>query len=163
MAEFQQSRESSNHGKEGQSEVPPRIRREDLKEGEVLCSYCTAKCCRYFALGIDAPTKWNDFDNMRWYMMHGPVCIFVDDGCWFLMVIADCQHLLPDQRCGAYETRPQICRVYTTDNCEYDEDGVYDQYFETPEQLWEYAHAVMPPRPRRTVGEPVHLPLLTGI
>lgn len=143
--------------------MPPKIRREDLKEGEVLCSYCTAKCCRYFALGIDAPKTWNDFDNMRWYMMHGPVCIFVDEGSWYLMVIADCQHLQADHMCGAYETRPQICRVYTTDNCEYDEDGVYDQYFETPEQLWEYAHAVMPPRPRRVAGEAVSLPLLSSV
>ncbi len=79
------------------------------------------------------------------------------------MVIADCQHLQPDNMCGAYETRPQICRVYTTDNCEYDEDGVYDQYFETPEQLWEYAHAVMPPRPRRVAGEAVSLPLLSSV
>ncbi len=49
--------------------------------------------------------------------------------------------------CGAYDTRPQICRDYTTESCEYDNDGVYDQLFETPEQLWEYAHAILPARP----------------
>ena len=35
-------------------------RREDLKEGEVLCEHCTAKCCRYFALPIEAPESYKD-------------------------------------------------------------------------------------------------------
>jgi uncharacterized protein len=141
-------------------EAPARITRETLPAGEVLCSYCTAKCCRYFAMGIDTPTTWEQFDNMRWYMMHGTFSVFVDSGVWYLVIPGDCQHLLPDQRCGAYETRPQICRDYTTDACEYDNDGVYDQYFETPDQLWEYAHAVLPAKPRRTPQAPVRLPVL---
>jgi len=136
-------------------------KREDLKSGEILCSYCTARCCRYFALAIDEASSWDEFDNIRWYMMHGPVSLFVDDGQWYLMVLADCKHLMDDYRCGAYDTRPQICRDYTTDNCEYDNDGVYDQYFETPEQLWEYAHAVLPVRPKRQPGDPVSLPVLS--
>jgi Fe-S-cluster containining protein len=141
--------------------TPVLMKRENLPAGEILCSYCTARCCRYFAMGIDPPKTWADFDNMRWYMMHGPVSIFVDAGKWYLMVQADCQHLLPDNRCGAYETRPEICRLYTTENCEYDDDGVYDQFFETPEQLWEYAHAVLPPKPRRSPDAPVSLPVLS--
>ena len=136
------------------------ITREELKAGEILCSYCTARCCRYFAMGIDTPTTWEQFDNMRWYMMHGPFSIFVDGETWYLMIPGDCQHLLDDHRCGTYETRPQICRDYTTDNCEYDNDGVYDQLFETPEQLWEYAHAVLPATLRRTNDGPVRLPVL---
>jgi uncharacterized protein len=138
-------------------------KRKDLKPGENLCSYCTARCCRYFAMGIEAPSTWDDYDNIRWYMMHGPVSLFVDDGVWYVMVTADCKHLLPDQRCGAYETRPKICRDYTTDNCEYDNEGIYDQYFETPEQLWEYAHAVLPLRPRRRPQDPVSLPVLSSV
>ncbi|MFM7833291.1 MAG: hypothetical protein ACKPJD_15985 [Planctomycetaceae bacterium] len=50
--------------------------------------------------------------------------------------------------------------LYTTDECEYDNDGVYDQFFETAEQLWEYAQAVLPPLPRRTADQPVSLPIL---
>ena len=84
----------------------PKFRREDLKPGEWLCSYCTAKCCRYFALPIDTPTTWQDFDYLRWFMMHGRVSLFVEGETWYLMVYADCQHLLPDNRCGTYETRP---------------------------------------------------------
>ena len=121
----------------------PTIRRKDLKPGEVLCDYCTARCCRYFAFPIEKPKSEQDFDHLRWYMLHGRVAIFVEDETWYLMVYADCKHIQPDHRCGIYETRPQICRSYSTDNCEYDDDSVYDKFFETPEQLWEYAQAVL--------------------
>lgn len=125
-----------------------KVRRSDLKPGEVLCTYCNARCCRYFALPIETPTTWGDFDHMRWYVMHGRTAIFVDGGTWYLLVFGDCQNLLPDNRCGIYLTRPQICRTYSTDNCEYDNNGCYDKYFESPDQLWEYAEAVLPPKPQ---------------
>jgi len=32
------------------------VKRDQLKPGEVLCSYCTALCCRYFSVPIDTPT-----------------------------------------------------------------------------------------------------------
>ena len=58
-----------------------------------------------------------------------------------MLVHTVCRHLQDDHRCGIYETRPQICRDYTTDNCEYDDSYTYDQYFETPEQIAEYTNA----------------------
>jgi hypothetical protein len=133
-----------------------KIRKEDVPAGEVLCKYCTAKCCRYFAFPIDRPRTHEDFGHLRWYMLHGRVAVFVEDGTWYLMVYADCKHLRSDHLCGIYEDRPPICRSYSTDNCEYDDDAVYDKYFETPEQLWEYALAVLPPRrPHRFSTAPV--------
>ncbi len=136
--------------------ISQKMRREDVPPGGNLCDYCTAKCCRYFAFPIDKPTTPNDFDHLRWFMLHGRVAVFVDDETWYLMVYADCKHLLPDQRCGIYEDRPQICRGYSTDKCEYEDDAVYDMFFETPEQIWEYAQAVLPPtRHRRFSTEPV--------
>ena len=138
-----------------------RMKRENLKPGEVLCSYCTARCCRYFALPIETPTTWEDFDHLRWYMMHGPVSVFVDGETWFLMVHGDCKHLQPDNRCGNYDDRPRICRSYSTDNCEYDNDGCYDKLFETPEQIWEYAEAVLPRPRRRRANQPIMLPVVT--
>lgn len=136
--------------------VSTRMRKQDLPPGEVLCAYCTAKCCRYFAFPIDKPENYEDFSHLRWYMLHGRVAIFVEDGTWYLMVYADCKHLQEDHRCGIYEDRPQICRSYSTDNCEYDDDAVYDKFFETPEQLWEFALAVLPARkPHRFSSAPV--------
>lgn len=143
--------------------APTKPNREDLKPGEVLCSYCTGKCCRYFALQIDTPQTKKDFDYIRWYMIHGPVSVFVEDGVWYLMVMEDCQHLLPDNRCGAYETRPQICRDYSTSDCEYEDDSVYEKLFETAEQLWEYAEAVLPiPSRKKRKAQQFDLPVVAA-
>ena len=56
-----------------------------------------------------------------------------------------CKHLQKDSRCGIYNSRPLICREYTTEHCEYEDEWVYDQYFETPEQVVEYMEAVLGP------------------
>ena len=138
------------------------ILRKDLKAGDNLCEYCTARCCRYFALPIDTPTNWNDFDHIRWYVMHGDCAIFVDDGAWYLMVYGDCQFLQSDHRCGIYLQRPQICREYSTDNCEYDNDGHYDRFFETADQVYEYAEATLPPRKGTDPASIPALPMLAS-
>ena len=124
-------------------------KREDLKKGECLCDFCPAKCCQYFALPIETPTDREDFDSIRWYMLHEHVSIFVDEGDWYLMVLTRCRQLQDNNLCGIYETRPQICREYSTDNCEYDGDGCYDQLFETPEQMAEYMEALFPVRKKK--------------
>ena len=141
--------------------MPEIVKRTDLKPGEVLCDHCTGRCCRYFALPIDTPHTWEDYDYIRWYMMHGRISVFVDEGNWYIMIFADCKHLQDDHRCGVYETRPGICRDYTTEDCEYDNDAPHEQLFETPEQIWEYAHAVLPARLRRSADDPVSLPVVT--
>jgi len=121
-----------------------------LKPGEFLCDYCTAKCCRYFALPIETPNSREELENVRWYMLHEQVSIFVDEGDWYLMVHTKCTKLREDNLCGIYETRPEICREYSTENCEFDGDGCYDQLFETPEQIAEYTEAMFPIRKKRS-------------
>ena len=138
-----------------------KIKKEDLKPGEVLCSYCTAKCCRYFAFPIDTPDCWEDFDHLRWYMIHGRVSLFVEEEDWYIMIHADCRHLQEDNLCGIYLDRPQVCRDYSTDQCEFEDDATYDKFFESPDQIWEYAEAVLPPRKRKRNKEDISLPVLS--
>lgn len=135
-----------------------KIKRQELPAGEVLCDYCSAKCCRYFSLAIDRPASAKDFDFLRWYLLHEHATIFTEDDDWFLLVHTTCKHLQTDNRCGIYESRPQICRDYTTDQCEFDDDYTFDRYFETAEQIQEYAEArfqsvsnFRSPRPQLTV------------
>jgi len=123
-----------------------KIRREDLPRGRSLCEYCTAKCCRYFALPIETPTNFEEWEYVRWFLLHDRASVFMEDDTWYLLVHTTCKHLQPDNRCGIYETRPQICRDYTTDNCEYDDDWTYEKYLETPEQVWEYMEAILQPK-----------------
>lgn len=120
-----------------------KIKREDVPEGKSLCDYCTAKCCHYFALPIDEPDTPKDFDFIRWFLLHDRASIFVEEENWYLLVHTTCKHLQPDYRCGIYHTRPEICREYSTDNCEFYDDATYEKYFETPEQVAEYAEATV--------------------
>ena len=121
----------------------PKLRREQVPEGTVLCEHCTAKCCRYFALTIEAPEDWADFEYIRWFLLHDRASVFKEDGDWYLLVHTECRHLQPDNRCGIYETRPQVCRDYSTKDCEFEDDWTYDFYLETPDQVAEYMEAVL--------------------
>ena len=117
--------------------------RDSLGPDEVLCDYCTAKCCKYFALPIETPVDLEDYEFIRWYLVHDHATVFTDDAQWYIMIHTTCRHLQTDNRCGIYDTRPQICRDYTTDNCEFEDDWTYDLYFEAPEQIRQYAEAVL--------------------
>ncbi len=123
-----------------------KIKRKNLPKGEVLCEYCTAKCCRYFALPIETPEKYEDFEYIRWYLLHGQASVFKEDDDWYLLVHTVCKHLQDNNMCGIYETRPEICREYTTDNCEYEDEWTYEFYLETAEQVFEYTEAVVQPK-----------------
>ncbi len=119
------------------------ITREDLPKGQSLCEYCTAKCCHYFALPIETPDTFKELEYLRWFLLHERASVFKEDDDWYLLVHTKCKHLQDDHRCGIYETRPQICRDYTTDNCEYEEDWTYEFYLETSEQVGQYTEAVI--------------------
>ena len=136
--------------------------RPTLLPGQSLCDHCTAKCCKYFAWPIEKPTRRADFDYMRWAMLHDRTTFFVEDGSWYVLVHTTCKHLLPDNRCGIYHTRPEICREYSTDNCEFDEHYVCERYFETPEQVDEYMDALFPKRGRKGIrsAKPELLPVV---
>ncbi len=136
--------------------------RDKVPANECLCDYCTAKCCRYFALPIETPTERKDFDYMRWYLLHDRATVFVEDDTWYLLVHTTCKHLQKDNRCGIYHTRPQICRDYSTDNCEYEDTWTYEKYFESPEQVAEYLEATLGVKERQSIRspEPPLLPIL---
>jgi uncharacterized protein len=115
-----------------------------------LCEHCVGYCCRHIALPIDKPTERSDFDDIRWYLLHEGVSVFVEDGDWYIHVQTTCRHLQPDFRCGIYATRPQICRDYTTDNCDYHSgDYGWEAHFTAPEHLDAYLKENFPRKTRR--------------
>src|SRR5690242_18622701 len=105
-----------------------------------LCDSCSALCCRYFALPIDNPETRKDFDNIRWYLVHENVVVFVEKKQWYIGIMNRCKNLQSDNRCGIYETRPTICRSYSTENCDYHGgDYNYERLFTSADGLWTYA------------------------
>jgi Fe-S-cluster containining protein len=104
------------------------------------CEKCKGLCCRYFALPIDTPEDKSDFDDIRWYLCHKDVTVFVEDGDWYLNIKNRCRHLSEkDNRCSNYEKRPNICRKYRHSDCDFTE-GEYDYelHFTDDKQMEEY-------------------------
>ena len=104
-----------------------------------LCKTCPGLCCKYVALPIDTPETRAEFDDVRWYLAHKKVEVFVEDGDWYLQFYSQCRYLGQDHRCEIYETRPRICRGYKHDTCELHGDGYdYDAHFKSVEALEAY-------------------------
>ena len=71
--------------------------------------------------------------------MHEGIAVWMDEGDWYLEVRTVCRHLQPDNSCGIYETRPQVCRDYGVKDgepCEFFTDELeYDLYFDSDEKF----------------------------
>ena len=107
--------------------------------GSVLCEHCTGECCQYIALPIEEPEDKGDFDDIRWYLMHEGITVFVEEGAWYIQFRARCRNLQADFRCGVYEKRPNICREYESGDCDYaGGDYSYDYLFTEPQQIEEH-------------------------
>lgn len=108
---------------------------------ETKCGYCTnSKCCTYITQEIETPRSKHDFDHLLWQVSHRDVNIYKDEDGWYLLVNNECLHLQPNGMCGIYETRPQVCRDHSNEDCEFDEpaeDG-FDLYFDSYQSLLDY-------------------------
>ncbi len=108
---------------------------------ETKCGFCTnTKCCTYITQHIPGPRSIEDFDHLLWQVSHANVEVYKDEDGWFLLINNKCTKLLPDGRCGIYETRPQICRDYSNDWCEFDEppEKHFELYFRDYAELQRY-------------------------
>ena len=107
---------------------------------EQQCGQCTGLCCRYFALPLDTPKEKDDYDDIRWYLCHQGITVFVEDGDWYLNIKNKCRHLSEKKhQCRIYDTRPKICRKYKHADCDFT-DGEYDYelHFTDDKQMQEY-------------------------
>lgn len=108
------------------------------------CLRCGAKCCNYFALPLDEPEDKKDFDDIRWFLLHEGVSVFVEDGDWYILIERRCKALTTDNLCEVYDSRPRICRKYKDEECEFAvPDGEYELLLRTPEECMAYAAKVL--------------------
>ncbi|WP_422930704.1 YkgJ family cysteine cluster protein [Singulisphaera sp. PoT] len=94
---------------------------------------------RGFTVRLDPPTTWDDYDAMRWYLAHDETRVFVGRWGWFLLV------------------QPRRGKKSGANLSLVSDPG---KVFESAEQLWEYAEAVLPPR-RRPREIDTGLPIVT--
>ena len=110
------------------------------KRKKVLCHDCTGLCCRYMALPVDTPVDREDFDDIRWYLIHRGVSVFVDKDDWYINIKNKCKYLsAKNHRCKIYEKRPKICREHKMIDCECTCDEYdYGLHFTNDKQMEEY-------------------------
>ena len=89
---------------------------------------------------METPRSMSDFDHMLWQLAHKDMQAYKDEDGWFLIAMNQCQFLQAGGGCGIYETRPQICRDYSNDFCEYDEPAEihFEYFFKTYQELDDY-------------------------
>lgn len=86
------------------------------------CDGCDL-CCRHVAVEIDAPESDKEFDQIKWFLLHEDIWIFIDnDDSWNMQVNRPCVKL-KDKTCSIYKSRPGICRDYSAKSCERNGDG----------------------------------------
>ncbi|MBI3899514.1 MAG: YkgJ family cysteine cluster protein [Gammaproteobacteria bacterium] len=110
---------------------------------ENKCSFCKgpSTCCTYFTQQIDTPKVMEDFDLLLWQISHFNTQFYKDSDGWFILVNNKCQHLQPGGLCGIYDTRPQVCRDHSNDDCEFEGAAGaddFDMYFPDYESLLIY-------------------------
>jgi len=80
------------------------------------CEGCS-NCCEYISTEIDKPRNFDDFDQIRWFIIHKDVWVYVDEEKdWYLQFNTRCEKL-SGRLCNDYEHRPQICRDYRPVDC----------------------------------------------
>lgn len=93
---------------------------------EPTCEGCGGMCCRSFVLPIDTPETREDFDLLRWLVIHRGVQLLVKDAVWEIEIDLPCEHIQDDGRCAIYARRPQICVDYEVRTCERHQPPRYD-------------------------------------
>ena len=121
--------------------IPVRVEPGVKLTTENKCGFCTnSKCCLYVTQAIDTPRSKQDFEHLLWQVSHGNVRIYKDEDGWYLLFETPCTHLRPGGLCGIYEQRPQVCRDYSNDHCEFDEpaENGFSLHFTDYESLLSY-------------------------
>lgn len=110
---------------------------------EKTCEECNAKCCKHVAIEMDTPEKIEDFEDIKWFVSHKNVNVFLDeDKKWYLEFLTPCEFLGEKNKCMNYDNRPQICRDYTHEECVFHNDYKDEFIFTSLEDVERYIREV---------------------
>jgi Fe-S-cluster containining protein len=85
----------------------------------ITCDECDGECCKTIAIDIETPRLKEDFENIRWYLYHKGLSVYVDNqDTWLVLIPFPCEHRQKDGKCAIYDKRPPICQVYSPEDCE---------------------------------------------
>jgi len=97
------------------------------------CTQCGGRCCRYIVVEIEKPRAKIDREEIRWFLAHKNVLVYIDDDdkTWNVQFTTPCEHLDEKGRCRIYPRRYDICRDHDPATCEGREGEVADTIFRT--------------------------------
>lgn len=105
------------------------------------CSRCRGStCCTYATQALGTLRAKADFDHLLWQVSHEGVEAYRDSEGWYLLIRGRCEHLAADGSCRIYAARPQVCREYSDDWCEFDEPAEthFREHFRSHGELLDY-------------------------
>lgn len=79
------------------------------------CAGC-GDCCRYVTAQIKSPRSRADYDEIRWFLLHENIQVFVDEDGWYVEFATKCRKL-DGWRCTIYADRPRVCSDYPVEDC----------------------------------------------
>jgi Fe-S-cluster containining protein len=88
------------------------------------CNQCS-RCCSWLSIEIH-PEYHNNADIRRWVNLHHVVTHIGEEGRVFADIPIPCSALTEDGRCGIYEDRPQVCRVWPTSQADLEDPRIKD-------------------------------------
>jgi len=101
-----------------------------------ICQHeCKARCCRYITIKIPAPKVKADFDEISWFLAHRDISVYVESRFWHVEVRNRCKYLTRSNLCSIYENRPDVCRNYDVEACEYPARPKHTLQFDTKEDF----------------------------
>lgn len=92
---------------------------------------------------IDIPENLEDLENIKWYVCHKNVSVYIDEeDKWYLEFATPCEFLDENNKCSIYDKRPQICRDYSANDCTFNNEYSEPYRFEKLEDVEDYIENV---------------------
>lgn len=96
------------------------------------CKGCPGSCCKYIVIELDTPRSKKDFEEIRWFVTHKNVLVYVEeDGTWNVEFTTPCEFLGKNNLCTIYEKRPEICKKYDHEECTFHNKHIEKHLFRT--------------------------------
>jgi hypothetical protein len=96
---------------------------------------CGARCCRYITVILPAPrSKW-DLDEWGWFLAHESISIYFAGRRWRMEMRLRCRYLNHRNACTIYQQRPEVCRFYSQEFCEFSRRSQHLYHFDCKEEF----------------------------
>jgi hypothetical protein len=113
------------------------MEKKSRKEPQNKCISCKAVCCHNLSIPVTRPRTRTEKEELKWYLHFDTVQIYIRKQRWHLLIKGKCIYLKKNTLCAVYESRPQVCRDHSPENCEMT-GSWYDELFSTPDELDAY-------------------------